>query len=88
MEEASQPQPGQDGYLAQCAAPNGDQQKYQLILLRAAWLYIQAFGSPNNGVTPNKDAWAIVLKAFPGLSKNHFVLALDQVHMQVYGRVV
>lgn len=29
------PQQGQDGYLAQCRAPNGDQQEHELLLLRA-----------------------------------------------------
>lgn len=81
------PGPGQDGYLAQYPAPAGwTQQAYESALVGAAWLFILTLDNPDDGLTGDEDALGVVMTTFPGINEDHFIGALNHVHIQKYGR--
>lgn len=79
------PQPGEDGFLARCIAPPPwDQQSYEVALVRAAMLYFQTLGLPEDGVSPDEEAFTVVVEAFPRLIEDHIEMAVDHMHMITY----
>lgn len=81
-----EPKPGQDGYLSRYPAPDGwAQDKYESVLLRAAWLYINTLGNPDDGVSADERAMSAVISVFPAAHHEHIIGALNHVHIQAYG---
>lgn len=76
---------GKDSYLAQCRAPNKqDQQAYKSRLLHATFNYIIQLGNPNQRVAKDKEVFTSISRAFPTLDKDHISTAINHVYIQVY----
>ncbi|KAI1421247.1 hypothetical protein F5Y12DRAFT_38940 [Xylaria sp. FL1777] len=79
------PELGDKGYLAlHCKCPGRSASQYEARLTRAAWHYIALIGSPDDGVDEDGEAWEQTMALFHDIPKEHFLMALQHVHIQAY----